>query len=197
MAKTPQTIPLKYEELSGFLSAKQLSEHHMLYAGYIKKTNEIREKLKTVDLSSANATQSDLRSLKDGETFGVNAYKLHERYFDNMAQNGSKPSEKLLAKISEDFGSYEEFEKMFMACGMAVRGWVILAWDLDEEALRIYAADAHNVGAVWSAIPLLILDIYEHAYFVDYATGRKAYVEGFMKNVDWEVVNGRAEKWMK
>lgn len=193
----PKSIPLKYESLEGFLSAKQLSEHHGLYAGYVKKTNEIREKLKTVDISTANGTYSDLRSLKDGETFGVNGYKLHERYFDNMAQNGSKPSDKLIERINAQFGSFEEFAKMFAACGLAVRGWVVLAWDLDEEALRIYAADAHNDGAVWAAIPLLVLDIYEHAYFLDYATGRKAYVEGFMQNIDWDVVNARVEKWVK
>lgn len=195
---TPRNIvPLKYTDLTDFLSEKQLAEHHTLYQGYVKKTNEIREKLQSVDLSTANGVYSDLRSMKDGETFAVNGYKLHESYFDNMAGNGQAPSGKILERIVQDFGSYEQFAAMFQACGLAVRGWVVLAWDLDDQRLQIYAADAHNDGAVWSAIPLLVLDIYEHAYFLDYTTGRKKYIEGFMKNIDWMEVNKRAEKWAR
>src|SRR3989344_1278767 len=98
---------LKYTELDG-LSEKQLKEHHnVLYAGYVKKIGEIEEKLKSVDLSSANATYSDLRELKIEETFALNGVKLHEGYFDNMAKGGVNPSGKIMEMISRDFGSYE------------------------------------------------------------------------------------------
>src|SRR3989344_6581892 len=83
---------LKYTELDG-LSEKQLKEHHdVLYAGYVKKIGEIEEKLKSVDLSLANATHSDLRELKMEETFALNGVKLHEGYFDNMNKGGNEPS---------------------------------------------------------------------------------------------------------
>ncbi len=193
-----QIKPMAYAVLPDFLSEKQLSEHHdVLYGGYVKKANQIRTELTTVDLESANATYSSLRSLKDAETFAVNGIRLHEGYFDNMAVPGQSAAGKLLAQIEKDFGSYEAFEKMFKACGLACRAWVVLAWDLEEERLHIYAADSHDDGAVWGAIPLLCLDVYEHAYFLDYATARKKYIEGFMQHINWEVVAAKAEKWVK
>ncbi|MEK7162581.1 MAG: superoxide dismutase, partial [Patescibacteria group bacterium] len=101
--------PLKYKELDG-LSEKQLKEHHdVLYAGYVKKIDEIEEKLKKVDLASAGATYSELRELKLEETFALNGVKLHEGYFDNMGprpSTGSEPSGKILEMIKRDFGSY-------------------------------------------------------------------------------------------
>src|SRR3989344_7328219 len=192
--------PLKYTELDG-LSEKQLKGHHdVLYAGYVKKANEIEEKLKSVDISTANATYSDLRELKLEETFAVNGVKLHEGYFDNMIPGGS-PSTSLRANnqifdlIIRDFGSYDNWEKEFKAMGLCARGWVVLGDDLDEKKLKNILCDSHNQGGVWNMIALLIMDVYEHAYFIDYATGRKAYIEAFFKNIDWEEVNRRIERF--
>src|SRR3989338_10236690 len=97
--------PLKYKDLEG-LSEKQLKEHHdVLYAGYVKKIVEIEEKFKGVDLSSANATYSDLRELKMEETFALNGVKLHEGYFDNMTKGGAKPAGRIKKRNERDFGS--------------------------------------------------------------------------------------------
>ncbi|MBI2024294.1 superoxide dismutase [Candidatus Giovannonibacteria bacterium] len=181
--------PLKYKSLDG-LSEKQLGEHHdVLYAGYVKKIDEIEDKLNSTDLSSANATFSDLRELKMEETFALNGVKLHEGYFDNMAPGGAKgSSKKILEMIERDFGSYENWEKQFKALGLAARGWVVLSYDLDEKKLKNILCDSHNQGGVWNSVALLIMDVYEHAYFIDYATGRKSYIESFFKNIDWEYV---------
>jgi len=188
--------PLKYTSLEG-LSEKQLKEHHdVLYAGYIKKTNEIREALKNVDLATANTTYSTIGELKREETFALNGVKLHEGYFDNMAANkGGEPTGTVKGWIEEDFGSVQKFIDDFKASGLAARGWVILAFDLDEGRLRTYLADSHNQGGVWNSVALLIMDVYEHAYFIDYATGRKAYIEAFMKLIDWDAVNGVIKKF--
>lgn len=185
--------PLKFSELPG-LSRKQLSEHHdVLYAGYVKKTNEIRAKFKIAPREEANQTFSLIRELKLEETFALNGVKLHEGYFDNLGGDGI-PSGVILQLIKEDFGSFESWAEEFNALGLAARGWVVLAYDWDDKKLRNYICDAHNQGGVWSCSPLLILDTYEHAYFIDYATGRKAYIEAFMKNVDWRSVNALVEK---
>ena len=195
--KELQPKPLKYKELPG-LSEKQLSEHHdVLYAGYVKKTNEIRTKLASVDLSTANATHSDLRELKLEETFALNGVKLHEGYFDNMGGKGGAPSGKIADMLMEHFGSFEKWAAEFMACGLAARGWTVLAWDLEEERLMNILVDIHNQGGVWSAVPMLVLDVYEHAYFIDYATGKKKYIETFMNNIDWTEVNMRIGKFIK
>src|SRR3990167_8107738 len=190
---------LKYESLDG-LSEKQLREHHdALYAGYVKKIGEIEEKLKNVDVATANATYSDLRELKMEETFAVNGVKLHEGYFDNMNKI-DKPGLSILngkvgKLIEHDFGLYEVWEKEFKAMGLCARGWVVLGYDLDEKKLKNILCDSHNQGGVWNMIALLIMDVYEHAYFIDYATARKSYIETFFKNINWEEVNRRIEKF--
>ena len=183
--------PLTYKALQG-LTEKQLAEHHdVLYVGYVKKTDEIREKLKTVDLTKANGTYADLRELKLEEGFAVNGVRLHEGYFSSMGGNGSKPTGNLLKMIEKDFGSYEHWEAEFKAMGLAARGWVVLAYDWEDMKLHNYLCDAHNQGGVWGCSTLLILDVYEHAYFLDYGTKRKGYIEAFMKNVDWKHSEGK------
>lgn len=191
--RTPK--PLKYTTLDG-LSEKQLKEHHdVLYAGYVKKIDEIEEKLKSVDLTTANATYSDLRELKVEETFALNGVKLHEGYFDNMKSGGSEPVGAIRALIERDFGSYDKWLLEFKALGLTARGWVVLGYDLDEKRLKNIVCDTHNQGGVWNMVALFIMDVYEHAYFLDYATARKAYIEAFFKNVDWGHVNGEIEKY--
>lgn len=188
---------LKYKELKG-LSEKQLSEHHdVLYAGYVKKISEIEEKLKNVDLSSANGTYSDLRELKMEETFALNGVKLHEGYFENMIPEGqgARGKGQVFDMIERDFGSYETWEKEFKAMGLAARGWVVLGYDLDEGRLKNILCDSHNQGGVWNMIALLIMDVYEHAYFLDYATARKTYIEAFFQNIDWDYINLLIEKY--
>ena len=190
-----QPKPLKYKELPG-LSEKQLAEHHdVLYAGYVKKTNEIRAKLAGVDLNGVNATYHDLRELKVEETFALNGVKLHESYFDNLGGPGGAPSGAIADLIMRDFGSYEKWAAEFAACGMAARGWVVLAYDLDEKRMMNIVCDLHNQGGIWGAVPLLVLDVYEHAYFLDYATARKKYLETFMANIDWSAANAAIEKY--
>ncbi|MEK7636093.1 MAG: superoxide dismutase [Patescibacteria group bacterium] len=190
--------PLQYKTLEG-LSEKQLSEHHdVLYVGYVKKWNEIQEKLKTVDRALANGTYSEFGELKREETFAMNGIKLHEGYFDNMIpatqQEIPAPSGKVKELVERDFGSYEKWEEDFKALGVAARGWVILAYDLDEKRLCNYLCDSHNQGGVWNSVALLIMDVYEHAYFLDYATARKAYIEAFFKNINWMHVDALISK---
>ncbi len=190
-----QPKALKYKKLDG-LSEKQLSEHHdVLYAGYVKKVNEIRSKLINVDKTTTNATYSDLRELKVEESFALNGVKLHEGYFDNMGGKGGKATGDVAKWIESDFESYEKWEDEFRALGIAARGWVVLAFDLDDGMLHNYICDVHNQGGIWNCVPLLILDVYEHAYFIDYGTGRKSYIETFMKNIDWSFVNSLIKKF--
>lgn len=170
--------------------------HGKLYTGYVTKRNEIEEKLKNVDLASANQTISDLRTLKVEETFAGNAQVLHEGYFASLGGQGGKPTGALLTGIEKEWGSFEKWEAEFMATGMAVRGWVVLAFDTNDGRLHNYVGDAHNQGGMWGAIPLLVLDVYEHAYFMDYGSDRKTYIADFMKNVNWTTVEQLATKWL-
>ncbi len=181
--------PLPFKKQLVGISEKTLQIHHdKLYVGYVAKKNEIEEKLETVDIKTANQTYSDLRALKDAETFAVNGVYLHEYYFNVLGGDG-KPSGALMKAIEDEFGTYQHWEAMFKACGMAARGWVVTAWDTMEQKVKIYIGDMHNQGGVWGSLPLIVLDVYEHAYFIDYGSDRKAYIEDFMKNLNWTAAN--------
>lgn len=185
--------PLPFSSPLTGISDKALAIHHdKLYAGYVTKKNEIQEKLQPLsrggDVSSANQSYSELRALKDGETFAVNGVYLHEWYFDVLGGNGT-PEGALVDSLKEQYGSLENFLNYFSACGMAARGWTVLAWDTHDQALRVYTGDSHNQGGVWGAIPVIVLDVYEHAYFMDYGSDRKAYIADYWKNFNWAKAN--------
>lgn len=181
--------PLAFNKPLTGISDKTMAIHHdKLYAGYVAKKDEISAKLEPLmkggDVSTANQSYSELRALKDGETFVVNGTYLHEWYFDILGGDGV-PVGELAETLKKDFGSLENFVNYFSACGMAARGWVVLAWDLHDQALRVYMGDAHNQGGVWGCLPIIVLDVYEHAYFLDYGSDRKAYIADFWKNLNW------------
>jgi Fe-Mn family superoxide dismutase len=90
--------------------------------------------------------------------------------------------------IEKDFDSYEKWQEDLIATGIAARGWGILAFDYRDDRLHNYGTDAHNI-AVWAAIPLIALDVYEHAYMIDYGVNRKDYINSFFKNLNWEYAN--------
>lgn len=185
--------PLPFTAAPNGISEKTLTTHHdKLYVGYVNKKNEIEEKLVGLqtggDVSSANQSFSELRALKDGETFAVNGVYLHEWYFDVLAGDGV-PTGPLAEALAAQHGSIENFLKYFAACGMAARGWAVLAYDTRDKSLKVFTCDAHNQGGVWGAIPLIVLDVYEHAYFMDYGSDRKAYIESFLQQLNWARAN--------
>lgn len=186
--------PLPFDKELDGISKKTLAIHHdKLYAGYVKKSQEIGQKLKELRESGkaeGNATYSELRALKDSETFAVNGVYLHEWYFDNLGGDGDWSKAPELAKaLTECWGSVEKVIKYMTECAMAARGWAIICWDAKDGRIRQYNADAHNQGGVWGALPIIVLDVYEHAYFIDFGSDRKSYIEAFWKNFNWQKAN--------
>lgn len=180
----------QFDSINGVegLSEKLMKEHYKLYEGYVKKANEIVEKLKTVDKSTANATYSDLRALKLGYSFALDAIKAHELYFTNLSGKGGKPSGWVGQAIEKFFGSYDEWQADMKATGIAARGWVWFAWDWQTNTMFNYLGDAHDAFPIWHATPLVALDVYEHAYMMDYGVARADYIDSFFKNLNWEEV---------
>ena len=189
---TAKALPGKLSKTTG-ISQTTHEEHYKLYQGYIKKTNEIMEKLKTVDLTTANQSYSDLRALKVELSFALGGVKNHELYFDAIGGPGGPSSGKLGERIARDFGSHEKWAAEFKACGLAARGWVWLAWDRDLARLMNYVGDAQNTYPVWNSSIVLPMDVYEHAYYLDFKTNRAAYIDAFLANVDWEAATGLAD----
>lgn len=184
-----QTKPLPFKRQLVGISEKTLQIHHdKLYAGYVNKRNEIEEKLKTVDRAAANATYSEYGELKREESFAANGIYLHEYYFNVLGGEGNAEGE-LMQAIANEFGSHEKWLEDFKAAGMVARGWVVLAFDFNTGRLHNYLCDSHNHGGIWGAMPIIVLDMYEHAYFIDYGSDRKTYIEDYMKNLNWDAAN--------
>ena len=186
----------KFDLLKGLdgISDNQISQHRdILYKGYVNKLNEIEESLKLVDFTKANKIFSDFRALKSDETFALNGVVLHELYFENLGGKGAKPSAKLTGLITRDFGSVERWTDNFKACGMAARGWVMLALSSYDGRLHNYCLDTHNFNFPASAIPVLVMDVYEHAYVIDYGVKRPPYIEAFVRNINWNMASLRLD----
>src|SRR6185295_10779571 len=159
----PKRLPFR-TPLNG-ISDRTIKEHHdKLYAGYVDKKNEIETRLEelgrqiVLDGKAGNTTYSELRSLKDGETYAVNGVYLHEWYFEILGGDGLfENAHELVQSLTETFGAVETFIKYFSECAMSARGWTILAWDTKENRLWIYNCDAHNQGGIWGALPIIVL----------------------------------------
>lgn len=170
------------------ISKASVEEHLKLYKGYVNKYNEIMQKLAGVDKSTANQVYSDLRSLKVDLSFAIGGVKNHEIYFSHLGGGSKKPEGTLSEAIEKNFGSYEAYLTDLKQSGMAARGWVWTALDLDYGYLFNYLGDAQNTFPVWNAVPILALDVYEHAYFQDYGTVRANYIDAFIRNVNWDEI---------
>jgi Fe-Mn family superoxide dismutase len=197
-----QAKPLPFtKELAG-ISKKTIEIHHdKLYAGYVAKLNEVNAKLEAARdneeiKAAANQTYSDLRALRMGEIFAANGVYLHEAYFNCLGGNGT-PSGKLADAIVAKWETIEKFISVFSAAGLSVRGWVVLAYDANVNELMIYGSDSHDQGGVWGCLPIIVMDVYEHAYFIDYGSDRKKYIADFWKNLDWNATSGIYEKILK
>ena len=176
-------------QLSG-ISRASVEAHYRLYQGYVAKRNEILGLLSSVELGKANQVYSEVRALKVDLTFAIGGIKNHELYFAHLGGEGGNPDGAFEALAERDFGSVDAWRADLKATAMAARGWAWTAFDRDEARLFNYIGDAQNTFPVWNATPLVALDVYEHAYFLDYQTDRASYVDAFFENLDWDVVNG-------
>ncbi len=187
---------LKPKDLDG-ISNEQIEPHFEAhYKGYVSKYNEIQEALEKADLSKANQNYSEYRELKVEESFNYMGAVLHELYFGHLGKRG-EPSEEFKRKVEEDFGSMDKLFEELTACAVAFRGWAVLGFDLFSGRLVINGLDAHNLYNFYGFIPLILIDTYEHAYYVDYKNKRPPYVDAVIRNLNWEVINQRFEKARK
>jgi len=191
---TPRELKPVLLSLDG-ISRETVEAHYKLYQGYVNKRNEILGKLSDVDLSTANQVYSDVRSLKVDLSFAIGGIKNHEVYFEHLGGKGGDPAGVFGELVRRDFGSVENWKADLKATGLAGRGWAWTAYDFDEGRLFNYIGDAQNSFPVWNASPLVALDVYEHAYFIDYGTDRASYIDAFFNNLDYDVVNDWVQRY--
>ena len=176
----PRELKPALLELDG-ISRTTIDAHYRLYQGYVAKRNEILGALESVDLEAANQVFSEFRALKVDLTFAIGGIKNHEIYFEHLGGEGGNPSGAIAGLVERDFGSADAWRADLKASGMAGRGWAWTAYDWDEGRLFNYVGDAQNSFPVWNATPLVALDVYEHAYFLDYQTDRAAVHRGVLQ----------------
>ena len=174
-------------------SDQLLKNHFTLYQGYVNNTNKLAEILRAM-LKEGKANTPEYAELKRRFGWEWNGMRLHEYYFDNLVNGGKPldPNSDLAKKIAEDFGSYAEWEKEFKATGvMRGIGWVVLYLDPITNKLFNSWINEHDIGHLAGCRLLLVMDVFEHAFMLDYGLKRADYIEAFFKNIDWSVVSSR------
>ena len=176
------------------ISDNQIQQHRdTLYAGYVAKLNLIEDEMKKASTEGTNPTYSPLGELKRQEIFATNGVFLHEAYFGNLGGSGGPATGKVAELINAKWGSFDKWLADFRAAAMAARGWVIMAYSFNDMSIHNYSMDVHDKGSVCNTANLLVLDVYEHAYMIDYGVKRAAYLDAFFQNINWDVVNERVK----
>lgn len=189
-----EKVQFTYTDDITVINKEQFEAHMRLYEGYVTNINKIDAELVQQDNAlreQSNTTFSYYRELKRGETFALNGVILHELYFENIGGTTPKPDQAVFEKIEHDFTDYQDWQKDFIATAKASRGWALLAYDQRSGRYRNISLDAHDLGNIAYSAPVLVLDMYEHAYFLQYADKKADYINNFMKNINWTVVAGR------
>ncbi len=173
-------------------SENLLKNHFTLYQGYVTNTNKLLDILSEM-VKSGKTQAPEYAELKRRLGFEFNGMRLHEYYFSNLGKKSTLDKKgKFSKKIEEAFGSYQNWEADFKATGlMRGIGWVILYEDSQGGRLINQWINEHEVGHLAGCKVLLVMDVFEHAYMVDYGLKRADYIEAFFKNIDWTAVEAR------
>jgi Fe-Mn family superoxide dismutase len=197
---SPRQFPAFEKELDG-ISKQTMEDHYKLYEGYCKKTNECRQILNDFDYREIEGNQvySALRAVSVDYTFALLGFKNHELYFGHLGGDGGEPTGRFADKLSKEFtpGGVDGWKDAVRKAASAARGWVMVGYDLNDGSLFNYIMDTQNLWAVYNMVPVLAIDVYEHAYARDFGAtpdGRKQYVEAFFNNLDWDHVNRQLDQ---
>ena len=185
-------LPFDAKKLSG-ISEKMITSHHdNNYAGAVKNLNKVEEQLASVNKDTPGFL---VAGLKERELTFTNSMILHEHYFGNLGGNG-KASGGIEKALAATYGSLAHWEEHFRAVGGSLgggSGWTILDYNFHTRDVRTYWSGGHPQALSFAA-PLLVMDMYEHAYAMDYGAAAAKYIDAFFKNINWDEVNRRLER---
>ena len=179
------------------LSKRNKQNHVELYESYVENFNRISAELDGANRDNVNSNNSNFRSLKIDETYNMNAIYLHELYFQNISDVHSEIGMDSLSymRLQRDFGTFDEWQKDFIACCMSSRcGWAMTVYNI---FLRRYVncfIDLHSQQVPFGCIPVIVMDVWQHAYYRDYLKDVKTYTYAMMKELDWDVIEKRFRK---
>ncbi len=190
-------MPHVAKDFSGLLgtlrgiSDKQLTAHFGLYQGYVKKLNEIEERLQSADPGTANYSYGEFSELRRREAVALNGTYLHQAYFENLSAQGEPPSQAFQAAVVASFGSWDRYVADLKGSAGSTPGWVLTTLSRIDGRIHNYVMYEHHVGLPTGQEVLLALDCWEHAFMIDYGTAKPDYLKAFLDNVNWGVVNAR------
>jgi len=185
-------LPYAYDALEPFLGEQTLTLHHdKHHQGYVNGLNEAEEKLAAAQEAGDFA---GIRTLCDALAFNYSGHLLHSLFWTNMSPDGGgEPAGDLADQIAQDFRSFATFKAQLLAATNSVQGsgWGVLAWQPMGEKLVILQAEKHQNLAQWGVTPILVLDVWEHAYYLDYQNRRSDFTAAFFDVVNWSDVSAR------
>ncbi|MBW3540874.1 MAG: Fe-Mn family superoxide dismutase [Planctomycetes bacterium] len=189
---TGKPKPLKHTSIPGFLSAEQIAPHHTAhYGGALKGYAAADARLEESVRSGRPLDAAAYGALKRAVGSKGNSVILHETYFDGMAPNAPDPAAEVRAAIEKRFGSLEKWAGDFTASAKEAAGWALLVRHPVNGKLYNVVSDEHAMGVLWMAVPLVVIDTYEHAFYIDYQNRKAEYVEKFVDHIDWNEANAR------
>lgn len=193
--------PKKYDRLIGLpgFSDQLILNHFTLYQGYVNNFNKLNDILVQMEKDDKFGTP-EYAELNRRLGWEFNGMRLHEYYFENLTKNAKprKTNSKIAKAIKEEFGSYEMFEKDFKSMGaMRGIGWVVLYYDRRTNRLFNVWVNEHDAGHFAGCAPLLVMDVFEHAYMIDYQLKKADYIGAFYNAIDWETIEDRLESATK
>lgn len=183
---------LKLKEIPGFLSAQQIAPHHTAhYGGALKAFVSIDAKFEESFQKGTTVDPAAFETMQRQKSSRGNSVILHEMYFDGLALKAPDPVVDVRKAIEKRFGSLEKWTVDFIASAKAAAGWAMLVHHPVNGRLYNVVSDEHAMGPLWLAMPLVVIDVYEHAFYIDYQNKKAEYVEKFMQHVDWTEANRR------
>jgi len=189
---TGKPKPLKHLSIPGFLSAAQIAPHHTAhYGGALSGYAAADAKIEASVQAGRPLEPVALGALKRALNSKGNSVVLHEMYFDGLAPDASDPAADIRAAIEKRFGSVEKWAGDFISSAKDAAGWAMLVKHPVNGQLYNVVSDEHATGVLWMATPLIVIDTYEHAFYIDYQNRKAEYVEKFVDHIDWKEANQR------
>lgn len=194
--KLPE-LPYGYKDLEPYMSEEQLRLHHdKHHQAYVDGANTLLKKF-----DSRDTEEFDVKAVSKELTFHVGGYVLHKYFWENMGpadKCGGEPTGTLAEYIKKDFGTFERFKKEFSqaAIGVEGSGWAVLTLCKMTNRIFIMQIEKHNVNTVPGFRIMMVLDMWEHAYYLDYQNRRPDFVDAFWNLVNWEEVNKKIDAWL-
>ncbi len=178
--------PLKHKEIPGFLNAAQIAPHHTAhYGGALMAFTGIDAKFEQSYRAGTALDPHAFEAMQKLKSSRGNSVLLHELYFDGLAPKTEGAGPGLRPALEKRFGSFDQWAADFVATAKAAAGWAMVVVHPANGRLYNVLSDEHAIGPLWLAVPLVVIDTYEHAFYIDYQNRKAEYVEKFLKHIDW------------